>query len=247
MYAPDNTLGQNTSPFPHTRWSLVARAIEADETDRREAWSTLCNDYWFPLYAYARRAGNGPEDAEDLTQAFFANFIRRDSLNQATPERGRLRSYLLGAFKNFMITEHRKATAEKRGGVAKTLSLELMAAEDQFMNESTGAATPEQEFDRRWALQLIQDTLDKLETEYARRGKLDHFEAFRPYVSCTETQPTYETLSKRLGLKQGALRIAIYRLRQRFAQLMREAIAETVLTDGDVEAERLHLMTVFSQ
>ena len=233
-------------PFPVTRWSIVARASNLESTEAQAAWTTLCNDYWFPLYAYARRKGSSPEDAEDLTQAFFAMMIRRESLGQAEPGRGRLRAYLLGAFKNFIISEHRKVVAEKRGGHSEPLLLDLAQAEARLAAQASGEDHPDQEYDRRWALQLIDETLKALEKEYVARGRGELFAAFKPYLSCEDARESHADLAEKLGMKKGAVRIAVFRARQRFAQIMRDTIAETVISNAEVDQELAHLFEVFN-
>ncbi|MEM7386455.1 MAG: RNA polymerase sigma factor [Verrucomicrobiota bacterium] len=230
-------------PFPPTRWTMVARAADPHSPRAREALSSLCQDYWFPLYAYARRKGLSPEDAEDVTQAFFVVLIRRESLGQVEPGKGKLRAFLLGSFKNFMISERRKETAEKRGGGQSLVSLDLEGAEERISLESS--LNPEKEFDRQWALQLIDETSSRLEMEFSKRGKEGHFEAFKPFLSCEQPRESQIELADQLGMKPGAVRIAIFRARKRFSQIMREVIAETVSTPEEVETELEHLFEVF--
>ncbi len=233
-------------PFPATRWSIVARSTTDSAKDRGEAWSVLFHSYWLPLYTYVRRRGHSEADAEDLTQGFFAMLSRRGPLTDVDASRGKLRAYLLTALKHFLIGEHRKETSLKRGGGAHPLSIDVNEAESRIAATASAAASPDLAFDQQWALALIDETLSQIEDEYTKRGKEDLFEAFRPYISVQSDRSAHRDIAEQLGMKPGAVRIAVYRLRQRFAAIMREKIEETVLSSEDADEELNYLMRVFS-
>jgi len=227
--------------FPLTHWSLVLRAGKSDTAPTRAALASLCQMYWFPLYAHARRRGHTPHDAEDLTQEFFARLLERDLLAAADPNRGRFRSFLLAAMNHFLNHEWEKGRTQKRGGGQPLLSLDAHAAEERFDAEPADRATPDQAFDRQWALALLDTVLTRLEAEYESAGKANLFAALRPTLAGSrETQP-YAELCARLNLSEGAVKVAVHRLRKRYRDLIREEVAHTVATPEEVEAELRHL------
>ena len=234
-----------SDPFPMTQWSIVSRA-QSDTKESRDAWESLFQTYWFPLYAYVRRHGRSPHDAEDVTQSFFASLASRDSLAAADKEKGRLRCYLLTAVGNFLRSEIRKENALKRGGGDVPISLDLDGAENRLQSEQLDCATPDLEFERRWAMQLLADALKELEAEYQGRGKESQFNAFRPFLSTDAGRETYGELASELGMKEGAVRIAVFRARKRFSQILRNRISDTVTAPSEVEAEINHMLNVFS-
>ncbi len=246
IHVDSSQVHQEEEPFPRTRWSIVANAKGPRTEETNAAWSTLIESYWFPLYAFARRKGQSAEDAKDATQSFFVAFMERHSLDQANAERGRLRAFLLAAFKNHMVSAHRKEVAEKRGGAEDPLSLDVEDAEVRLRGVPPEDLTPEREFDRRWALQLMESTLDTLREEFASRGKAAQFDAFKPFLSCETGRDSHKALAKQLDMKEGAIRIAIFRARQRFGQILRSKIADTVTSAEEVEQEIHYLFEVFS-
>ncbi len=238
---------ESTDPFPATRWSLVAQAKHEAPEERGRAWNELFGKYWMPLYAYVRSRGYSETDAEELTQGFFAMVLHRGPLSDISESRGKLRAYLLTAMKHFLIGEHRKQTALKRGGGEGPLSLDIDEAETRWQHAEGTAASPDVEFDRQWALQLLEETLLDLEAEYAAKGNQGLFQELKPHISFTSAAQAHADIAKKLGMKAGAVRIAVYRLRQRFAAIIREKILETVTTQEAADEEVAHLLTVFSK
>jgi RNA polymerase sigma-70 factor (ECF subfamily) len=200
--------------------------------------AALCETYWYPLYAYARRRGLNFEDAQDLTQAFFARLLRGDFLSRATPKRGRFRAFLLTAFKYFLANAHKHATADKRGGGMRLASLE--DAESRYQGEPADHLTPEMLYERQWALTLIAITLADLEQEAQRRGRRDEFAALRPLLSGDDAP--YKTVAAQLDMSEGAVKVAVHRLRRRFAQVLRTRIADTVGSAAAIDDELRYLL-----
>lgn len=235
-------LPDRAAAFCTTRWSVVLAAGGGAATvDADKALAELCRIYWYPLYSFARRAGSSPHDAEDLTQAFFARMLESGALVRARRERGRFRSFLLAAMKNFMTDEWHKAGAQKRGG-RRIVSLDAMSAESRFAAEPREARTPEREFDRQWALRLLDEVLRRLEAEYAAEGQQAQFEALRFALTGDAAGLPYAELAARLGSTEGALRVAAHRMRKRYRRLLREEIGGTLASEGDVEDELRHLL-----
>lgn len=228
--------------FATTRWSLVLRASEREEDAAQRALSELCTLVWSPLYAYARRRGSDPEEARDLTQAFFAQLFERELLRTADPSRGRFRTFLMTAMKNFLVSEWRKQTAQKRGGGTTPVAMDFEDAEESYSREPAENLTPEALFERRWALELLARAVEELRTDYERAGKGELFEALRGALSGDETLP-YAELSERLGTPEGTLRTAVSRLRARWRDRIRTLVAETVDDEGEVEDELTFLIT----
>jgi RNA polymerase sigma-70 factor (ECF subfamily) len=223
--------------FVTTHWSLVQSAGRNDTTQAQASLARLCELYWFPLYAYVRQRGYSPEDAQDLTQEFFARLLRQGTLAQADPARGRFRSFLLASFNHFLGHEWEKARALKRGGGEPVVSLDLAVAEQWYALEPVDPRTPDQVFETRWALALLQAVLDRLENEYCQEGKQELFAVLQGTLTGTrETQP-YAVLADRLKLTEGAVKVAVHRLRKRYRELLRAEIASTVGRPEDAEAE----------
>ncbi len=223
--------------FATTRWSLVlaAGAKPSERADR--ALAELCAGYWHPLYAYVRRRGYAPDDACDLTQAFFARLIEQRRLAAADPVRGRFRSFLLTSMKNFLASEWRRESAAKRGGGADVVSIDAADAEDRYRVEPADNLTPEAEYERRWALALIRRALDDVRHGYADRGEGELFDALKAYLGADPGRAPYGELSRRLGRSEAALRTASSRLRVRWRTRLREIVAETVQGDRLIDDE----------
>lgn len=225
----------NDDPFETTRWSLV-RAAAGDAPGAREALGALCGLYWYPLYAFIRRRGHGPEDAADLTQEFFARLIAGDAFSGVDPSRGRLRAFLLASCGHFLANRRREARALKRGGGIAPLSIDAERAEGRYASEPHHDETPEGLFRRRWALALLDEALEGVRDEYARAGKLALFEALRPTLGGGAGAGGYAEAASRLGLSPGAAQVAAHRLRKRFRAILRDRVAATVEAD-DVDDE----------
>ncbi len=232
--------------FVTTQWSAVLDAAGTDTAAARAALDRLCRTYWYPLYAYARRRGHPVHDAQDLTQAFFARLLERQWVGDARRDRGRFRTFLLTAMNRFMADEWDKLRAKKRGGGLCHVPLQLDDAETRYGCEPADNHTPEQYFEVRWALTLLDTVLQRLRVEYEKAGKAALFAALNPtLVGGRESQP-YAELATQLGLSEGAVKVAVHRLRKRYRQLLREEIAQTVAEGADPEEELRHLFAVVS-
>lgn len=234
-------------PEPHafhtTRWSRVLLAGGAQEADDAQAaLASLCRDYWYPLYAFARRRGMEGPDAEDATQGFFLHLLEGGALRRAKEERGRFRSFLLGSMQHYLNNLHRHDRALKRGGGNTPLSLDAMAAEERYRLEPGDPITPEAHFDRNWALALIERVFRRVEEDYEEAGRRDLFEALRPFLAGDSTRPGYDEIARRLGMSTAAVGTAVFRMRRRYGERLREEIAGTVASPAEVEEEIAQLM-----
>ena len=243
--ATGSETGLPRSPaFVTTHWSVVLAAGGSDTTGARQALAKLCQAYWYPLYAYVRRRGVSPPDAEDLTQEFFARFLEHGWVANADREKGRFRTFLLSAMNHFLANEWDNARAQKRGGGVAPLPLEFNTAETRYCREPADKATPEQHFEQRWALALLETVTNRLRTEYERDARSELFAALHPCLVGDRTAQPYEELARKLALSEGAVKSAVHRLRQRYRQLLRDEIAQTVAGPGEVEEELHHLIAV---
>lgn len=243
------TGGSSSKPEPvfvTTRWSVVLAAGHGDSTAALDALDHLCQTYWYPLYAYARRRGHSPHDAQDLTQEFFARLLEGNWLARADRERGRFRSFLLSAMKHFLANEWNKAHAQKRGGRQPILSLNDDSAEQRYRLEPVEEMTPEILFERGWALALLNDVLSQLEREYGREGKQELLEAMRPALTADRGRIRYGEMAEQLGMTGTAARVAVHRLRQRYRRLIQAAVAGTVAAPEQVEEEMRHLFNILA-
>ena len=227
--------------FPNTRWSIVLAATQTETTDATVALEALCRAYWYPLYAYARRSGQSPHDAQDLAQEFFARLLAHRWLADADREKGKLRTFLITAFKNFMAKEWRRAAAEKRGNAQTPLPLDTSIAESRYRADAMPTHAADAAYDRQWALTLLHVTIDRLSAEFVERGRLDHFEALKECLMADRGSFDYRAIATRLGGGEGAARVAVHRLRKRFREIFREEVAQTVSEGTDLEAEMRHL------
>lgn len=243
---PVNRRGERNL-FATTRWSLVLAAGEQPSADASAALTTLCETYWYPLYAFLRGRGHSPADAEDLTQAFFAAILQKQVIRQADPAKGRFRSFLLKCLQNFDANAHARNTAAKRGGGIPALSLEFEQGERRWKIEPASADNPERSFDRRWALALLDRVMSRLEAEAARAGKLAHFEALKPYLTGDQPQLSYSATARSLEISEGAVKVAVHRLRKKFRETIRDEIAQTVSSAAEVEDELRHLWSAVSR
>jgi len=212
-------------------------AAQRDSPESEAALATLCRQYWYPLYAYARRRLPDAEDARDLTQEFFARLLEKDYLRQADQQRGRFRSFLLTAFQHFLAKEHERANARKRGGGRRALSLDFDRGEQRYHREPSHETTPEALYERGWALMLLEQGLTRLREEYAGLGKQQLFDCLKGTLTAGETPRPYAELAAELGMSAEALKVAVHRLRRRYGELVRSEIAHTVTTTGEIEDE----------
>lgn len=230
--------------FATTHWSVVLAAGDSSAPGAKEALERLCRTYWYPLYAFARRQGHSPHDAQDLTQEFFAWLLESKHLRVADSERGKFRSFLLGMLKNFLSDERKRAQAQKRGGGQALISLDAASAEERFDLEPATDLTPEIIFDRRWAWTVMEQTVARLREEYVSAGRAELFEELKHFQPGEEAGQSYAEVAARLGLTESAVKSAIWRLRQRHRDLLREEIAHTVATPADVDEEVRYLVAV---
>lgn len=214
---------------------LAAR--DADEPAARDALSCLCKAYWYPLYAYIRRAGHSADAAQDLTQEFFTRLLERDFLAAVDRSRGRFRSFLLASCRHFLSNERDRERAQKRGGGRPVLSFQATDAETRYSREPVDDMTPDRLFERRWALTLLDRVLDRLCAEFHARGKTDQFEYLRRYLVGDSDAPAYAEVARHLDSTPGAVKVLVHRLRQRYRELLREEIAPTVDTPDQVDEE----------
>jgi RNA polymerase sigma-70 factor (ECF subfamily) len=231
--------------FKTTHWSVVLLAGDASESVAQQALEHLCRAYWFPLYAYARREGQSPEDAEDLTQSFFARFLERGYFARADRERGRFRTFLLSSLKHFLTEEWRKANREKRGGGKEFVPFEPGEAENRYATEPRDELSPDLLFDRRWAEALLERVMARLGKDYDSTGRTEVYTRLQQFLWGRQAEVSYAEMGAQLGMNEGAVKVAVHRLRQRFRDLLREEVANTVQTPEQVEEELRHLMGAF--
>ncbi len=230
--------------FRTTQWSVVLAARQEGMPQAVEAWGQLCRVYWYPVYAYVRRRGHDAHQAQDLTQEFFARMIESRSLKQVGPEKGRFRTFLLTALGNFLHNEWNARHAQKRGGGYKIVSWDELAAEERYGQEPAHDVTAEKLFDRRWAFTILDNAMAALEAEYRRANKHELFGALAGYLSGSSDGEPYATVAARLKTSEAGVRMAVRRLRQRFGELLRREVAQTVGRFEDVEEELRYLLEV---
>ena len=234
---------QRPVAFASTHWSVVL-AAQGESTAAHEALEKLCRTYWRPIYAFLRRQGVGPQEAEDITQGFFAQLLERKSFDAVRKEKGRLRSFLLGALKYFLADEQRRAMAIKRGKGQRLIPLEGLRADERIEMEPADPVTAEMIYERRWASTVLEQVLSRLRDEYHAAGNAALFDSLKELLPDEPGAPSQAGIAARLGITENAVRQAFYRFRQRYQSLLREKIAHTVATPGDIEAELRHLIAV---
>ena len=232
------------SQFPATRWSLVVAAGDPHRKEARSALVSLCESYWYPLYAYLRRRGYSSDQAQDLTQEFFVRVIEGRYLDRAEPEKGRFRAFLLTSLKFFVADEEDRRRAHKRGG-GMVVPLEFSSGEERYQREPAHDETPERIYERRWALSVLDRVVEKLRNEFVQHGRPDHFERLKVFLLGQSDAP-YAALAQELNTSEGALKVAIHRLRKRYRELFRQEIADTVADPAAVESELRHLAAVLT-
>ncbi|MGO9468039.1 MAG: RNA polymerase sigma factor [Isosphaeraceae bacterium] len=223
--------------FPTTRWSRVIAAGDRDAPEAREALATLCGAYWYPIYAYIRRQGYAPDDAQDLTQDFFAYVLERGVLAKADPDRGRFRAFLRTVCARRLSGQCDRANAYKRGGGRRILPIDVLDAEGRYAREPAHELTPERIFDRSWAVTLLARVYDELRREYDDAGRAGTFEELRAVLTGGARAAPYASIAERLGSTEGAVRVAVHRLRRRYGMLLRQEIAATVDDPAQVDDE----------
>lgn len=240
------TPGAERCAFATTHWSLVLHAGQGESVAALEALETLCRAYWPAIFAYIRRKGQCPEAARDLTQEFFARLLSKGVIAVANPQKGRFRTFLLTVLQRFMADEHDRVMAQKRGGGQRLLSLDQLAAEEEQPFEPSAGLSPEQEFDRRWALVTLENTLQHLRAEAERAGHGELFAALKGFLSGEEQSGTLAEAGARLGLGESAVRMRLNRWRMRYRELLRQEVAQTVPRVADLDEEMRHLLAVVS-
>lgn len=233
---------QGDPQFHTTHWSLIVAAAREPSETSQAALEDLCQAYWYPVYAFIRRRGHNAEDSRDLAQEFFATLLEKGYLADADPERGRFRAFLLTAVARFVGKEREKATAQKRGGGRQTLSLNFDDGEARYQHEPSHDWTPERIFERRWALTLLDRTLAQLRHEHELAGKLPLFKALKVFLTGEAGAPPLRQVAESLGMTEGAVKVAIHRLRQKYRESLRAEIAQTVAAQEDVDDELATLL-----
>jgi DNA-directed RNA polymerase specialized sigma24 family protein len=232
--------------FPNTRWSVVLAATQRPSPESAPALEAICRAYWYPLYAYVRRCGQPPHDAQDLTQEFFCRLLEKNWLDAADREKGKLRTFLIVALKKFMGNEWRRASAQRRGGGLAQVQFDTAFAESRYAADSHALA-PDEIFDQQWALALLDLTVNRLRAEFAAAGKPGDFAALKDCLMAGRGAIDYVAVAKRLGLNEGAARVAVHRLRKRFREIYREEILQTLADGADLDAELRHLATALAR
>jgi RNA polymerase sigma-70 factor (ECF subfamily) len=234
--------------FATTHWSVVLAAGQRDTPQAGQALEKLCQTYWYPLYAFARRQGHAPEDAQDLTQAFFERFLEKNYLKDVARERGRFRSFLLAALRHFLADQRDRTRAAKRGGRASFVPLfdDEADAEARYQGEPSRAEAVERSFDRAWAQTVMRSALRRLGAESAAAGKAAEFAALKPFLSRPPEGSEYDQVGEPFGLNARAIAMAVSRLRARYRELVRQRIADTVATPGEVEEEMRYLIDLLT-
>lgn len=250
MPGPQTKTGEiaaGSPAFATTRWSVVLRAGQTAAGDESaQALETLCRSCWYPLYAYIRRLGHPPHDAQDLTQSFFAYLLEKRLLAKADPESGRFRSFLLGSLKNFMANEWRRQSAQKRSA-GQNISIDAQDAEERYAVEPATVENPQTFYEQAWAIALLDQAVELLEAEYAEAGKQAIFDLLAPGLQGETLTSTYAELGAQLGMSEGAVKVAMHRLRQRYRELLRAVVANTVAEPLEVDGELRYLLRVLSR
>ncbi|RPI91514.1 MAG: sigma-70 family RNA polymerase sigma factor [Chloroflexi bacterium] len=233
----ESSLAPGTGKFAVTRWSVVLAAGKSESTHARAALEELCRAYWQPIYAFVRRQGHSPHDAQDLTQEFFARLLEKKYLETVDPAKGRFRSFLLASLKHFLANEWDKARALKRGGGQVLLAIEAHSAETAYALEPVEHLNPDKLFERRWALALLHSVMARLREDYVRGGKTELFEQLKTTLTGERRSLPYADIGAALHTSEGAIKVAVHRLRQRYRELLRDEIERTVASPAEVDEE----------
>ena len=250
MVSSDSTGGsaeRTATQFATTHWSVVLAAADSASPNSQEALEKLCRTYWLPLYAFVRRTGSGPEDAQDLTQAFFEKLLRNNTIRHLAPEKGRFRNYLLTVLKRFLRDELDRSTAAKRGGGAPVIPLDTAEGEAHLQDARVADLSPDQAFDRAWAERVLRGSVDCLRAQYEAEGRAALFAALSPYLSRRPDGEGYGATAQVLGLDASAVAMAVMRLRRRYRELVRAEVANTVATPAEIDDEIRYLIELLSK
>jgi RNA polymerase sigma-70 factor (ECF subfamily) len=234
-------------PFLTTHWSLVVEAADRGSPASAAALEALCRNYWLPLYHYVRRRAANLDEAHDLTQEFFARLLEKNYLAAAQPERGRFRAFLLTAFKHFLANEWEKTRAQKRSGGRPAIPLDFRTGDSHHAIEPAAGLTPDETYDREWAMTLLSAVLASLQEEFARDGKQAEFDALKGFLTGEHAAETFAAAARDLGRSEGAVKMSVQRLKGRFRERLREKIAQTVSRPDEIDAEIRDLFAAFGQ
>lgn len=249
----DSSVENSVAPLPKgerfvsTHWSVVLQAADSSAPDSLQSLEKLCQTYWYPLYAYVRRTGCSPEAAEDLTQGFFTQFLEKKYLSSVDPNKGRFRSFLLASLKHFCAKEWRRQNAQKRGGHCPAVSLDALTAEERYRLEPVERMTAEDIYERRWAMTVLHAAFEKLSEECRTSGKESLYGELKGALSGDADLRAYSEIAVRLSLSVDAVKAAVHRLRQRYRELLRAEVANTVADSTEVDQELRHLFAVLSR
>jgi len=230
-------VGTSPRSFTETHWSKVILAGREDSHLAREALESLCARYWFPVYSFIRRKGLNPHDAEDLTQQFFARLLEKKVLANADRSKGRFRNFLLGALVHFLSNENRKDKTQKRGGGQSPITVESSTGEERYLSEPDPNLSPEECYDRMWAATLLETAFQRLQAEFEHAGQQSRFDYLKPFLGRHQTKQDYQEAAERLHMTPKSVQGAVFRLRQRYRQLVRMEVAETVVLNDEIEQE----------
>ena len=234
-----------SSQFPTTRWSVVVTAGDPHRKEARSALVSLCENYWYPLYAYLRRRGYPTDQAQDLTQEFFIRLLEGRYLDRADPEKGRFRSFILTSLRFFVADQADRQRAHKRGGGAVG-PLEFLSGEERYQREPAHDETPERIFERRWALSVLDRVVEKLRNEFVQHGRPEHFDKLKVFLLGQSDAQPYAALAREMNTSEGAIKVAVHRLRKRYRELFRQEIADTVADPAEVESELRFLVAALA-
>ena len=244
---PDRSSPGRGGRFNTTRWSLVLAAGQATNAASGEALAYLCEAYWYPVYAFVRRQGYRPEDCADLTQAFFTRVLEKNYFQEVDPSRGRFRAFLCASLRHFLSNERDRAQTLKRGGPRPPISLDVQTAEGTYQLEPRDDLTPDKLFDRRWALLLLERVLERLRERHESAGKGALFDHLRGFLIGDTAGVPYAEAARAMGSTEGAVKVAVYRLRRQFRDLLVEEIAETVSDAAEIDGEIAYLLRAVSE
>lgn len=237
---------RTSAQFTTTQWSVVLAAADSSSPEVDQALERLCQTYWYPLYAFVRLNGHSPEEAADLTQAFFERFLKKRQVKVVAREKGRFRSFLLTVLRRFLCDDFHRATAAKRGGGVPVISLDADEAEAQLDQAFAFCQAPELMFDRAWAETVVQTCVERLRAQYEAEGKGSVFRELRRYLSRPADRSAYQGPAQRLGMSADAVSVAVMRLRRRYRELVRAEVAHTVATPAEIDDEMRYLVDVLS-
>jgi len=233
--------------FATTHWTAVIAAGRRSTPQSEKALAELCGNYWYPLYAYVRRRGNTREDAEDLTQSFFAKFLERNYLDGLSAEKGRFRAFLLASLKNFLANEWHKSRRQKRGGSSPVLSLDWQSADSRYQIDPADNLSPDRIYDREWALALLERVITRLRDESIAADKAQLFESLKPFLTADKSSMPYAQIAADLQMAEGALRVSVHRLRRRYRELLRDEIRQTLSDPAQLADEMQTLLGAFAR